>query len=453
MKRVLIIGGGSAGMSAARRVIDLGGEAVVFNAGLPVGGTCLHVGCVPSKYLIRAAESAWRAGHAHHPGVAPHGAAIDAAPLLAGARALVRDLREANYEKALAEWENLVFVPHEARVIDPRRVQAGGTTYEGDGILICTGSRSGKPPVPGLAETPHLTNETLFDLERLPESIIVLGGGYIALELAQALHRLGVRVTVLQRSGVVLSHVPHDLGSSLRVALLDEGMDVRVNQRLLRVEGNTTRVKVHTEDGTCSAHALLVATGREGNTAGLGLAELGVALDGHGFVRTEPHFETRLPGVFAAGDVLGGRMFVYTASMEAELAAENLLTGSRRTPDFDPLPWVVFTDPQVAGTGLDEARAAAAGIDVDTVELPVARWPRFRVAGVSHGFLRLIRDRRTDRLVGARAVAPEAGDLMTEISLLIRRGVTIPEILALPYPYLTLSEGIQRCAMRFPQVL
>ena len=453
MKRVLIIGGGSAGMSAARRVIDLGGEAVVFNAGLPVGGTCLHVGCVPSKYLIRAAESAWRAGHAHHPGITPRGAAADSAPLLAGVRALVRDLREANYEKAVAEWEHLTFVPHEARVIGPRRVQAGGTTYEGDGILICTGSRSSIPPVPGLAETPHLTNETLFDLERLPESVIVLGGGYIALELAQALHRLGVRVTVLQRSGVVLSHVPHDLGTSLLESLRGEGMDVRVNQRLVRVDGDASRATVQTADGACSAHALLVATGREGNTAGLGLAEMGVELDDRGFVQAEPHLETRVPGVFAAGDVLGGRMFVYTASMEAELATDNLLTGSRRTPDFDPLPWVVFTDPQVAGTGLDEARAAAAGIDVDSAELPVARWPRFRVAGISHGFLRLIRDRRTNRLVGARAIAPEAGDLMTEISLLIRRGVTIPEILALPYPYLTLSEGIQRCAMRFPAIV
>ena len=453
MKRILIIGGGSAGMSAARRVIDLGGEAVVFNAGLPVGGTCLHVGCVPSKYLIRAAESAWRAGHAHHPGITPRGAAIDSAPLLAGARALVRDLREANYDKAVAEWERLTFVPHKARVIDPRHVQACGTTHEGDGILICTGSRASLPPLPGLAETPHLTNETLFDLERLPESVIVLGGGYIALELAQALHRLGVRVNVLQRSGVVLSHVPHDLGTSLLEALRAEGMDVRVNQRLLRVDGDATRVTVQTADGACSAHAVLVAAGRAANTAGLGLAELGAELDDHGFVKTAAHLETCVPGVFAAGDVLGGRMFVYTASMEAELAAENLLTGSRRTPDFDPLPWVVFTDPQVAGTGLDEARAAAAGIDVDSAELPVARWPRFRVAGVSHGFLRLIRDRRTDRLVGARAVAPEAGDLMTEISLLIRRSVTVPEIVALPYPYLTLSEGIQRCAIRFPPVV
>lgn len=440
-------------MTAARRMIDLGGEAVVFNAGLPVGGTCLHVGCVPSKYLIRAAESAWRADHSHHPGITPLGATVDSAPLLAGARALVRDLREANYEKALTEWEHLTFVPHKARVIGPRRVQAGGTTYEGDGILICTGSHSSRPPVTGLVETPHLTNETLFDLERLPESVIVLGGGYIALELAQALHRLGVRVTVLQRSGVVLRYVPHDLGTSLQEALRNEGMDVRVNQRLLRVDGDASRVTVQTADGACSAHALLVATGREGNTAGLGLAELGVELDHRGFVQTEPHLETRVPGMFAAGDVLGGRMFVYTASMEAELAAENLLTGSRRTPDFDPLPWVVFTDPQVAGTGLDEARAAAAGIEVDSAEVPVARWPRFRVAGISHGFLRLIRDRRTNRLVGARAVAPEAGDLMTEIGLLIRRGVTVPEILALPYPYLTLSEGIQRCAMRFQPIL
>ena len=449
MKRVLILGGGSAGMSAARRAIDLGAEAVVFNAGLPVGGTCLNVGCVPSKYLIRAAESARRAAHSRHPGVSPRGVDLDTRALLAATRDLVRDLRGTNYDAAIRDWPGLTFIPHPARVTSSRSVEAAGNVHTGDGIVVCTGSRPGLPAVPGLPETPHLTNETLFAPERLPESVIVLGGGYIALECAQFLHRLGVRTTLLQRGERLLSRQPAYVGEALLACLRDEGMDLRPGARLRDVAGHADGVRVETGRGTVAAAALLVATGRRGNARGIGLEELGVEIDDRGFVKTGPHLETAVPGVYAAGDALGGRMFVYTASAEAELAVENLLDGTRTVMRHDPLPWVVFTDPQVAGTGLDEEQARAAGHEVDTAELPVARWPRFRVAGETRGFLRLVRDRAANVLLGARAVAPEAGDLMTEISLLVRHRTAVPEILRAPCPYLTLSEGIQRCAMRF----
>lgn len=439
-------------MSAALRAIERGAEAYIFNAGLPVGGSCLHVGCVPSKYLIRAGEAAHQASHTRHPGISPRGVRIEAQQTLAAARDLVRNLREANYEKILQDTSNLHYYPNKARLVNPQTVESEGRYYEGDGILIATGSHTRIPNIPGLRETPYLTNETFFALKTLPTSMIVLGGGYIALELAQLLLRLGVEVTLLQRGEHVLRYLAPDIGDTLTQGLRKEGMALYTGQDFLGVSRKGHSITVATRQGEYTAQALLVATGRNGNTMGLHLEAVGVQTDSNGFIPTAPHYETNIPKIFAAGDVLGRHMFVYTASYEGEFATDNLLVGTCRTPDFNPMPWVVFTDPQVSGAGLDLEEARENGMDADAAQLPVARWPRFRVAEDSTGFLRLIRDRKTNTLLGARAVAHEAGDLMTEICLLIRKRVPIPEILALPYPYLTLSEGIQRCAMRFPPI-
>ena len=449
---LLIIGGGSAAITAALRAVDRGCRVSLIHDGLPLGGSCLHVGCVPSKFMIRAAESHHHAHHSRFPGLTPKGADLNFAEIIHHQRRLVNELRQTNYEGVLPEVEGLTLYAGRGTLVGPRSVEVNNTRIDGDGVLLATGSRSSLPPIPGIEGTPVWSNENLFEQTHLPTSILVLGGGYIALEAAQMLARFGTEVTILQRSTHLLSSQPADLGTTLEEQLTEEGVTVHCTTHLDSVSysGDHFLVKGTQEgkDTHWTAEKLFVGLGRAGITEGLGLEENGIHVRSDGFISTNEHLETSCPGVYAAGDVLGGRMFVYTAAHEAEIAVDNLL-GAARTPDYHGMPWVVFTDPQIAGAGLSAEEALAAGYDVETAELPVARWPRFRVSRHSRGFLRLIRDRKTNTLLGARAIAPEAGDLMSEISLIIRHKIPLSEITDSLYPYLTLSEGIQRCAQRF----
>jgi len=453
---LLIVGGGSAGFAAAHEALRLGAKVCMFNRGLPLGGTCPNVGCVPSKTLIRAAEAYHRAHRTGFRGLRLQAELEDYGALVRQKRALIEDLRRANYEEALPGLRGLHLVPETARFQDAHTLQAGDGTYTGSRILIATGTSPRLPELPGLHPDEILTNESAFELERLPRSLLVLGGGYIALECAQMFSRFGVRVTLLQRSAHVLSDLPAYLGQALTGYLRDEGIAIHTGIHLLRLEKSENRFSVTAEEGgrpACfEAERLMVATGRSPNSRSILPERAGVRLDAEGFVVTDDFMQTSIPGIYAAGDVAGDPQYVYTASYEGELATRNALGGNREKKDYTALPWVIFTDPQLAGVGLDREAAARLGYEAESATLPVARWPRFRVAHETRGFLELLRDRRTDRLLGGRVLAPEGGDLVTELGLAIRHGIKVSELASAFHPYLTLSEGIQRAAQRFEPI-
>lgn len=449
---LLIVGGGTAAISAARAAADRGARVSLVHEGLPLGGCCLNVGCVPSKFFIRAAERAHHARHARFPGVEPAGVSLDTPALLRAQRELVATLRKRNYEDPLPQTKGLRMVQGWGRLRDARSVEVNGEILSGDAVLLATGSRTHTPDFPGLEGVRLLTNENLFSLESLPASVVVLGGGYIALETAQFLSRLGSRVTLLQRSGHVLSKQPPELGEHLADFFRDEGIDVHTNTKILgfETEPGGTRVAYEQDGGRKAvlAEAVFSALGRAGNTEKLGLDAVGVATHGNGFVRVDEDYRTSVPGVYAAGDVLGGHLLVYTASHEAEQAVSHMFGDPCRALSSEEVPWVVFTDPQVAGVGLDPAEARERGHRVEEAVLPVNRWPRFSTALEDRGFLKLYRDPDTDLLLGARAICPEAGDLVTELEWIRNRRVPLREVAASIAPYLTLSEGIQKCAAR-----
>jgi len=451
---LLIFGGGSAAMSAAHRALDHGATVTVANAGLPMGGTCLNVGCVPSKYYIRAAESVHRAGHPHHPGLrSAGGIEIDWPVFVAGARSLVDELRRVNYEEPVPKTEGLRWIEGRAALefddTGAPLMVVNGERIAGDFALVATGANTFVPPIPGLADTPFITTEEIFTLPEQPGSMIVLGGGYIALECAQSFQRLGTRVTLLQRSARILKHEPEDLALELQDVLRSEGVNVVTDAGVesVRFDGDSKEFVVESAHGTLRAEQVFVGTGLRPNNEGLPEAILGE----EGWVATDLFQGTALDKVYAAGDITGEAQFVYTASVEAEAAVDHMLTGTAEARNYDALPWVMFTDPQIAGVGMTLAEAQAAVIDADTAVLEVARWPRFRVSMESRGFLRLVRDRKTNCLVGARAICPEAGDLVSELALCIRQQIPVSEIVKVLHPYLTLSEGIERAALRFTE--
>ncbi len=451
---LVIIGGGSAAFSAATRAVELRAEKVtIINDGLPTGGTCVNVGCVPSKTLIRAAQCVHQANHNPFAGVQTQGRVTDFSAVIEDKRRLVAELRQAKYVDVIRDLPQVRLIQGHAKLQDAHTVVVGKQRIAADHILIATGATAAIPEIPGLAQAGYLTNESAFELEALPESMIVLGGRYIALECAQMFARLGSRVTVLQRSDRILPGESADITDALTGYLTAEGLEiltgVAVEQVRREKQGVIVTSRINGERREFSAKNILVATGRSPNTRGLGLETAGILLDSRGFIRVSPTLQTTRPGVWAAGDVLGQNMFVYTAAYEGALAVENMLTKADRVVDYTALPWVIFTDPQVAGVGLDERQARAAGHDAETAILPLTHVPRAIAARDTRGLIKLIRDKKTDLLLGARILAPEGSELLMELALAIKFGITVTQLRNSFHAYLTLGEGVKLAAIAF----
>ncbi|MBI2504640.1 MAG: mercury(II) reductase [Candidatus Latescibacteria bacterium] len=450
---LLVVGGGSAAFAATLKAVQLGARVTLVNEGLPIGGTCVNVGCVPSKTLIRAAEAHHRAGHHPFDGIASTSRVADFKGVMAQKQQLVEGLRQAKYLDVVADLEEVRIIEGQAHLVDAHTVAVNGQTLQADCLLIATGASPSIPPVPGLAESGYLTSTTALELEELPESLLVLGGRYIALELSQMFARLGSKVAILQRSARILPSETKEITDALTGYLEAEGIEIVTGVDLKSVRREATgfvvTAQVDGKPATFRAGQLLAATGRRPNTAGLGLEKAGVAVDVEGAVVVDEHLQTTAAGVYAAGDVVGEPAFVYTAAYEGALAAENALNGNTLKRDYTALPWVIFTDPQVAGVGLDEEQARAQGIEVDTVSLSLEHVPRALAARDTRGCVKLIRNRQTDRLVGARILAPEGSELTMELSLAIRYGIPVGELARAFHPYLTLSEAVKLAALSF----
>lgn len=452
-KHLVIIGGGSAAFAAALKASDLGARATIVNDGLAMGGTCVNVGCVPSKTLIRAAESLHQARFSRFAGISTSGTLTDFAAVFSEKQRLVEELRVAKYAGVIKDNPAITFIEGRASVLDAGKVEVNGEAIKADSILIATGARPSVPSIPGLDKVDYLTNETAFELDQLPKSILVLGGRYIALETAQMFARLGSQVTVLQRSDRIIPTETSDLTDALNDYLQSEGIEIFTGVDTSSVSRENGEVALEaTVNGLARkfrAEALLLATGRAPNTNNMGLEAVGVKTNPNGSIEIDETLLTSVPGIYAAGDVLADQMFVYTAAYEGALAAENALIGSQKTRDFTALPWVIFTDPQVAGVGLDEQQAAKSGIQVDSTTLPLSHVPRSIAARDTRGFIKLIREIKTDKLVGARILAPEGSELLMELSLAIKFGITLKELASSFHPYLTLSEGVKLAALTF----
>lgn len=454
-KHLIIVGGGSAAFSATFQAKSLGVKVTMINDRLPIGGTCINVGCVPSKNLIRAAETVHKANHNAFDGISTSGRVNDFHALIEAKRRLVLNLRKRKYMDNIKDMEGFEYIEGHARIESPTSVKVADRIIEGSHILLCTGAQPLIPAIEGLSDVNYLTNEEAFELDALPESIIVVGGSYIALEVAQMFSRLGSKVTILQRSERILSAEQADLTDELDRYFTQEGITIVTGNAIQRVSEEDDVLTVHTQvngkEKTFSAQKLIMATGRKANTTDMDLEAVGVALEPNGAVKVDGYLQTSVPTIYAAGDVLGTNMFVYTADHEGKLAVDNAFTSARKEADLRVLPWVIFTDPQVAGVGLDETQARAEGLNVDTVFLPMSHVPRAIVGNDPRGFIKLIRNRDTDTLAGARILAPEGSELLMEVAVAIKFGIKVSELSEMLHPYFTLAEGIRLAASTFPR--
>ncbi len=450
---LLVVGGGSAGFAAAIKGADLGARVAMAEGGT-LGGTCVNVGCVPSKTLIRAAEAQHRRVHHGFRGIPTTDGRPDWPTVRAEKDGLVAELRQSKYWNVLRAYPSITLFQERATFVSSREVRlASGRALTAGKIVVTTGASPWAPPIQGLAEAGYLDNASAMALERLPQSLIVIGGSAVGLELAQMFARLGVRVTVLEALPRLVAAEDADSGNALADYLRLEGLDVQIDVRVDRVSKGSDGYGVQYHAGpdarTARAEQLLVATGRRANTAGLSLEGVGITLGKKGEIVVNEFLQTSNPNLYAAGDVLGDPMFVYVAAYGGSLAAENALTGNARNYDLTTLPRVTFTDPAVASVGLTEDEAHARGIDPLASKLPLEHVPRALTARDTRGFVKLVADRVTRKIIGAQILAAEAGEMITEPALAIKFGLTIEDVASAFHPYLTLSEGIKLAAQTF----
>ncbi len=450
--RIAVIGSGGAAMACAIKAADAGARVTVIERGT-LGGTCVNIGCVPSKVMIRSAEIARTRGTSpFDDGITAQAPRLDRAVLVARQQGLVDSLRGAKYEDVPAGFSNIEVIHGEARFRDRttlvvRETKGCQTEVPFDHVLVATGARPAVPDIPGLADTPFWTSTEALVAPEIPPRLLVLGASVVAAELAQAFQRLGSQVTMLARS-TLLSREDPLIGSTIQAVFEEEGMEVLTQTVVHSVAYDGAVFTVETNHGTRQAEHLLVATGRTPNTAALGLEEVGVATTGDGAIVVDDRLATNVPGIWSAGDCTTMPQYVYVAAAGGTRAATNMLGGDARL-DLTTMPAVVFTHPDVATVGLDEATAGRQGIDTVTRTLTLDNVPRALVNFDHRGFIKIVAEAGSLRILGVQAVAEHASELIQSAALAIHGGMTVTDLADQLFPYLTMVEGLKLTAQTF----
>ena len=440
----VVIGGGSAGLTAARFAARLGRKTAVIESG-KLGGDCTWTGCVPSKALIRAARASWEIRRSDRFGISASQPALDFATLMARINSVIEDIYNAESpEKLLAE--GIDTIAGRAEFIDTHELRVGESEISFSKLLIATGARPALPPIPGLDKTGYLTYETVWSLTRLPERLLVIGGGPIGCELAQAFNRLGSDVVLLEEADRILPNVDPEASEVLHSFLSGEGVSLRVSESISSIEQNNGQFRVVTEGEEFTGEHLLVATGRLPNLNGLELGRAGIGFSSRG-IKVDKYLRTSRRHIFAAGDCTGGPQFTHYAGWQGFMAARNALLPGKTTAVQDLVPSATFTDPELAQTGHTESSARQRwGDSVQTAYWPMSQVDRATIDGVSEGFVKAIM-RRNGQLVGATIVCPGASELINQWSLSISRGMKLGDFSGSLHAYPSYSmAGLQMSA-------
>ena len=455
-----IIGSGGGAFAAAIHAIGLGKQVVMVERGT-VGGTCVNTGCVPSKALLAAADARHIASDDRFSGIGTSADPVDMAALIAGKRDLVESMRSEKYLDLVTEygWDLLAGTATftgtpEQPALDVTLGDGQVEQVEAEHYLVATGSTPWAPAIDGMDEAGYLTSASAMDLDQLPASLLVLGGGYVALEQAQLFARLGSTVTVLARSRLASAEEP-EAGESIEAVFADEGITVVTGASMSAVRRDASTGEVVATvvvDGArrdYRATHLLVATGRRPVTDGLGLDGVGVKVGDRGEVVVDDRLGTSNPRIWAAGDVTGHPQFVYVAGAHGSVVVDNAFTGADRVLDYTHLPRVTFTTPSIAAVGLTDGQASRAGIRCDCRVLPLQYVPRALVNRDTRGFVKIVADADTGVIVGVTAVAQAAGELAAAAGYILNAAMTVEQVANLWCPYLTMTEGIKIAAQSF----
>ncbi len=431
---ILVLGGGKAGKTLAMDQAKAGRRVGMVEVGL-IGGSCINIACIPSKALIRSAEVAHLVRHAAEFGTEATDAATSMACVAARTAEVVAGMVEFNANAFRASGLELLL--GWGRFVEPRVIEVDGREgvrrVTGERIYLDLGTVAEMPPVPGLADAAALTHVEALALDVLPSRLLVLGGGYIGLEMGQAFRRFGAEVTVIERGERLAGREDPDVSAALQALLEAEGVELALGARDMVVEGRSgEQVAIRLGDGrSFEGSHLLVAAGRRPRTEGIGLEIAGVERDARGFIRVDEHLRTSAPGIWAFGEAAGTPMFTHAALDDYRVAKSGIQGGGRSTADR-MIPYCVFTDPELARIGLDEAEARRRGIAYRLATLPMGVVPRARTLSQRRGFMKALVAAEDDRILGFTMLGAAAGEVMSVVQMAMLGGL----------PYTALRDGI-----------
>ncbi|OXS52508.1 mercury(II) reductase [Cohnella sp. CIP 111063] len=447
----LIIGSGGAAFAAAIQAVEHGAKVAMIERGT-VGGTCVNIGCIPSKTLLRAGEINHLAKINPFFGLATSAKTVDLEQLVKQKDELVAEMREQKYEHLIGEY-GFELIRGEAKFIDEKTVEVGGRKLTAKRFLIATGARPSVPDIPGLKDVHYLTSTSLLDLKHLPKTLSVIGSGYIAMELGQLFHNLGSEVTLLQRSPRILKEYDPEISEAVTKAMTEQGITLITGVTYERIEANGNVKQVHIsvngEKKVIKAEQLLIATGRKPNTEALDLSAANVKVGAKGEIVVDDLLKTSNPRIYAAGDVTMGPQFVYVAAYEGRIAADNAIGSLEKKVNLEAVPGVTFTSPSIATVGLTEEQAKAKGYEVITSVLPLDSVPRALVNRETTGVFKLVADSKSLKLLGVHIVSENAGDVIYAATLAVKFGLTVEDLRESLAPYLTMAEGLKLAALTF----
>jgi pyruvate/2-oxoglutarate dehydrogenase complex dihydrolipoamide dehydrogenase (E3) component len=445
---VLVIGSGESGKWITWTLAQAGHRTAVVERKY-IGGSCPNIACLPSKNVIRSAKANWFAKRGAEYGIQSGPVSTDMKGVLARKRKMVEGEVQFHLDRFKATGASLI--RGEARFVAPKTVEVrlnegGQRTITGDKVFLDLGSRSVIPDIPGLAAAKPMTHVEALDLDRLPEHVIVLGGGYVGLELAQALRRFGSAVTVIEHGRQIASQEDPDVAQALLENFTSEGIEVLLDTQIRQTEGvsgEKIRVRIDGPNGeqTIEGSDLLVATGRTPNTRGIGVEAAGIELDTRGYIKVNERLETTAPGVWAMGDCAGSPHFTHVAYDDFRVVRDNLNGGSRTTQDR-LIPFCMFTDPELARVGLNETEAKKRGIAYRLAKLPMAAVLRAVTLGETRGFLKVLVDAQSDRILGFTALGVDASEMMAAVQTAMLGGLPYTVLRDAIFTHPTAAEGL-----------
>lgn len=444
-----IMGGGAAGLTVASGAAQLGAKTLLVEKEKALGGDCLHFGCVPSKTLIRTAQAYHTMKNSQAFGLpAVELPPVDFTKVKERIQSVIGTIQKHDSEErfcglgAKVEFGEPVFV-------DEHSIRLNGRTISAKTWVIATGSSPGSPPIQGLEETPYITNKEIFSLDRLPESMVILGAGPIAMEMAQAFCRLGTKVFVVQRSGQILSKEDKDMADEIMQVLSLEGVTFHLNASVLGVKDLATEREVLVKDKEGKTTALraervLVAMGRDSNVQGINLEGIGVEFDQKG-IKVDERMRTSQKHIYAAGDVTGAFQFTHAAGYEGGIVISNAIFHLPRKANYTFFPWCTYTDPELASIGINERVAKEAGVEYSVFTEAFSDNDRSLAEGERVGKIKMLLD-KNEKLVGVQILGPQAGELLNEWVAILNGKVKLSTLASAVHPYPTLGEINKRVA-------
>ena len=439
----IIVGSGQAGNPLVYRLADLGWSVALIEK-KNLGGTCINIGCTPTKTMVHRAQVVHYARNAARWGVNVSNVSVDLAKIVSQKDEIVLRFR-GGQQKQVDKRASLRLYRGHARFVGPRQLEVGGDLLESEKIFIDVGARPNIPAISGLDTVSYLTNESIMQLTNVPEHLLILGGGYIGLEFGQMFRRFGSRVTVLHAGKQIVSREDPEIAAELQKALEAEGLQFLLDARTTRAENMNGAVTLSFErtagSSSVTGSHLLIATGRVPNTGDLGLDKAGIATGKSGFIKVNARLETNVPGVWALGDCKGGPAFTHISYNDFQIVHGNLVEGKNLTIENRPVPYCVFTDPQLGGVGMTEKEARAKGYKLKIGRCPMTYVARAIERGETAGLMKLVVDASNDRILGASILASEGGELVQILGTLMLANQPYTLLKGAVYIHPTLAEG------------